>query len=102
MRPVYVVKLYCLQMRFDRNRLREFVDRALVANITYLAVRRELYGLFTLALDRNGDVEISSREFITIRTFLSSRDPRPKDEARLAYEVALVDVHSLVDALALA
>lgn len=84
-------------MRFNRERLRAFVEEALVSNISYLAVRRELYGLFAAALDRGGDVDLANQEFITIRTFLTFRDPKPPGDARLAYVVALVTISELVD-----
>lgn len=83
------------KMRFDRDRLRAFADTAMASNVSYFAVRRELYGLFTAALDRGGVIEVSSQECITIRTFLTSRDPNPSDQARLAYEVALVKIFEL-------
>lgn len=84
-------------MRFNRELLRTFVDEALASNISYLAVRRELYSLFTAALDRGGDINVSNQEFITIRTFLTSRDTKPSDDARLAYEVALVTISESVE-----
>lgn len=86
-------------MQFDRARLRAFVEDALQANVSYLAVRRELHTKFVASLDRNGDVRVQSREFITLKTFLTSKDPRPKDDARLAYEVAICELHSLVEEL---
>lgn len=84
-------------MQFNRARLREFLDDALQANVSYLAVRRGLHTKFVLALDRDGDVQVPSREFITLKTFLTSKDPRPKDDSRLAYEVAICELHSLVE-----
>lgn len=83
-------------MLFDRARLRTFVEDAMQANVSYLAVRRDLHTKFVAALDRYGDIDVNSRDFITFKTFLTSKDPRPKDDARLAYEVALCELHSLV------
>lgn len=85
-------------MLFDRARLRSFVEDALQANVSYLSVRRELHTKFVAALDRDGDVDVQNREFITLKTFLTSKDPKPKDDARLAYEVAICELHSLVEA----
>lgn len=89
---------YMLTMvSFNRDRLAAFANRALSANVTYFAVRRELLDLFTSALDQNGDINLASREFITIKTFLTSRDSRPSDNARLAYEVAIMSILELVE-----
>lgn len=82
---------------FNRARLGLFANRALSANVTYFAVRRELLDLFTSALDHHGDINLASREFITIKTFLTSRDSRPADDARLAYEVAVMTILELVE-----
>lgn len=65
------------------------------ANVSYLIVRRELLGLLTAALSRVGTIEISASEFITLRTFLTSRDARPTDNARLAYEVVVARCYEL-------
>ncbi len=75
--------------KFNAVRLRLFVDEALKANITYLATRRTLFQMFVAALDREGDVDINGQEYIQVRTFLSSREARPSDQARLAYELAI-------------
>lgn len=83
-------------MRFAAVPLRTFVDRALAANVSYFAVRRELLSLFAAAMDRDGILDVPSNHVITIRTFLTSRDPNPSDQARLAYEVALAAISDLV------
>lgn len=84
-------------MRFNRNRLRDFVEEALQANISYLQVRRDLYGRFSRAIDHDGDCDVENQHVITLRTFLTSREPRPPDQARLAYEIALLHIHELVE-----
>ncbi len=84
-------------MLFERARLRAFIEDALQANVSYLAVRRELHTKFVAAIDRDGDVDVQNRDFITLKTFLTSKDTKPKDDARLAYEVAICELHSLVE-----
>ncbi len=84
-------------VRFHRQRFGVFVNAALRANVSYFATRRELYGLLAAALDRNGTVDITNQEYITVRTFLTSRDTRPNDQARLAYEVALLNFNSIFE-----
>lgn len=89
-------------MRFNTARLRLFVEAAMTANVSYFASRRELFGFFVAAIDRFGTVEISDQYFLTIRTFLSSRDVRPSDQARLAYEVAILKIYELLPPVGIA
>lgn len=81
---------------FDSRRLRLFLDEAIPANVSYYATRRRLYGLFVGSLDRNGDIRVPTPEYMTIRTFLSSRINNPTSEARLAYEIAVDHIDDLV------
>lgn len=83
-------------MRFHANRLRAFTEAALEANVMYYAVRRQLYDLFVVAIDREGEIDVDSSTVITVRTFLSNRDNKPSSDARLAYEVAIMSIHELV------
>lgn len=85
-------------MRFNRDRLAAFAERALSVNVSYFAVRRELFGLLSAALDAGGDLVVPNQEFITLRTFLSSRSNQISDDARLAFEVALLHIIELVGA----
>lgn len=90
------VNYQAFSMRFAVTPLRTFVDRALTANVSYFAVRRELLFLFSAAIDRDGIIDVPTNHVITIRTFLTSRDPKPSDQARLAFEVALTTIAELV------
>lgn len=83
-------------MRFNSDRLREFVEEAFRTNVSYFAVRRRLFDLFTAAMSPGlGNVDVPPQIFIVMRTFLTSRD-RDNDSARLAFEVALVSVLELL------
>jgi hypothetical protein len=83
-------------MRFNTQSLRAFVDEANSANVMYYATRRQLFTMFTEAIDRVGETEVDSTTVVTIRTFLSNRENKPSDQARLAYEVALMSLNELV------
>lgn len=83
-------------MRFNTQSLRAFVDEANQANVMYYATRRHLFTMFTQSLDRDGETEVDNTTVVTIRTFLSNRENKPSDQARLAYEVALMSLNELV------
>lgn len=83
-------------MRFNRDRLRTWVESAMRANIAYHAARRELYNSFMAALDRDGAFELASQDVISIRTILTTRDNRLSDDAKLAYEVLLMKIYEQV------
>lgn len=83
-------------MMFNRDLLRAFVTAANASNVSYYAARRTLFERFTNSIDPGGDIELESSTVITIRTFLSNRSNKPSDDARLAYEVAIMTIYELV------
>lgn len=86
-------------VRFNASRLRSFTIAANKSNIMYFAVRRRLFDLFSDALDSAGAIDLPSQEYITMRTFLTTRSNTPSDDARLAYEVTLLHIQDMLSAL---
>lgn len=79
-------------------RLQAFLSAADVANHTYYAERRSLLDLYHAAVN-GGDrqLAIPAQQHIQIRLYLMSRSDSLKDDARLAFETALVKLREMIE-----
>jgi hypothetical protein len=79
-------------MRFNATRTAAFCNAFLSANVSYFATRRQLFTLFTDSIDPAGILDVPNAQFITIRTFLTARTRENENDARLACEVAVLEL----------
>lgn len=78
-------------INLDAYVLRDWVNRALRANLTYFRVRRELFEHFNAALDAPivTGCEIENEDYMILRQFLTQRNDSLDDNKRLSFDKAL-------------
>jgi len=80
--------------------LRAWVDKAQVAQDAYFVIRRDLFAEFVRILLRdgaNGRVRIGRETYNQIRNYLTSRNDRLSDAAKLAFVKACDRLDELCD-----
>lgn len=84
-------------MKHCKSKLRDFLEVALITNVSYHAARRELLDLWFDSVDTTGgDIDVPSQVCIQIRSFLQSRGDQINNDNRLAFETALVRLSDLL------
>jgi len=90
-----------MRLTVDSRRMSAWIDNAQLGDTTWFKPRKELWSSFVTLARRGSDptfaVVLTHDDFVSLKSFLLSRNPDLTDDKRLAFEKTLLNISDTID-----
>jgi len=82
-----------MSVKFNTLKLYEWLEDAMFAQTTFFRVRKTLFAKLGKCVSKDGEEEVSTADFQTLKNFLLSRNQDISDAKTLAFDTLIADMY---------